>query len=90
MEDGDRVLHELVHGLVRTALNVLPNQFVDFGPKADFHSTILPQLANTPDSAARPQRLNRLRKRSVLQLILGGAAVNRCDNWLLFRVGFSR
>jgi len=24
------------------------------------------------------------------QLLLGGAAVYRCDNWLLFSVGFSR
>ncbi len=37
-----------------------------------------------------PARPNRLRKNSVLRLILGGAAVYRCDKWLVFRIGFSR
>jgi hypothetical protein len=26
-----------------------------------------------------------VRKKSVLHLILGGAAVHRCDNWLVFK-----
>jgi hypothetical protein len=34
--------------------------------------------------------LSSLRKNSVLHLILGGAAVYRCDNWLIFIDGFSR
>ena len=35
-------------------------------------------------------RLNGLRKKSVLHLILGGAAVYRCDNPPTFSTGFSR
>jgi hypothetical protein len=26
----------------------------------------------------------------MLHLILGGAAVHRCDNWLVYGIGFSR
>src|SRR5208337_3040823 len=33
---------------------------------------------------------SRLRKNSVLRLILGGAAVHRCGKWLVSGVGFSR
>jgi hypothetical protein len=29
-------------------------------------------------------------KNSMLHLILGGAALQRCDNWLVFSIGFSR
>jgi hypothetical protein len=29
-------------------------------------------------------------KNWMLRLLLGGAAVYRCDNWLIFRAGFSR
>jgi len=35
-------------------------------------------------------RLKRLLKKLDLALILGGAAVHRCDNWLVFIDGFSR
>jgi len=35
-------------------------------------------------------RLYRLLKKSDLALILGGAAVYRCDKWLTFIDGFSR
>jgi len=35
-------------------------------------------------------RLYRLLKNSILFLLLGGAAVYRCDNWLAFNDGFSR
>jgi len=31
-----------------------------------------------------------LRKKSMLQLILGGAAVHRCDNFRISTIGFSR
>src|ERR1700730_1625453 len=34
--------------------------------------------------------LNTLRKSSILLLPLGGAAIYRCDNWLVFMDGFSR
>ena len=43
MEHGNGVLDELVDGFVRAALDVLLDQFLEFGPKADFHSDILPQ-----------------------------------------------
>src|SRR5208337_3889824 len=33
---------------------------------------------------------SRLRKKSVLRLILGGAAVHRCGKWLVSGVSFSR
>ena len=36
------------------------------------------------------ERVHSLRKNSMLNLILGGAAVYRCDNGLIFNVGFSR
>jgi hypothetical protein len=29
-------------------------------------------------------------RRSLRSAVLGGAAVYRCDGWLLFRIGFSR
>jgi len=29
-------------------------------------------------------------EKSILHLILGGAALQRCDNWLAFNDGFSR
>ena len=35
-------------------------------------------------------QLNRLRKNSPWCLILGGAALQRCNNWLVFSAGFSR
>ena len=35
-------------------------------------------------------RLHRLLKDSILFLLLGGAAVHRCDHWLVFSDGFSR
>ena len=35
-------------------------------------------------------RRSRPRKKSVSHLILGGAAVHRCGDWLVFRAGFSR
>jgi hypothetical protein len=35
-------------------------------------------------------RRSRLRKKLMSHLILGGAAVHRCGNWLVFRAGFSR
>jgi len=34
--------------------------------------------------------LYRVLKNSILFLLLGGAAVHRCDNWLAFNDGFSR
>jgi len=34
--------------------------------------------------------MNRLRKNSISRLSLGGAALQRCDNWLVFIGGFSR
>jgi len=41
-------------------------------------------------SVAFSLRLYRPLKKSILHLILGGAAVYRCDNWLVFIDGFSR
>jgi hypothetical protein len=40
--------------------------------------------------AALRGRLHRLLQNSTLSLILGGAAVHRCDNRLVFSAGFSR
>src|SRR5712692_5665416 len=37
-----------------------------------------------------PQLLHRVLKNSILTLILGGAAVHRCDKRPVFRAGFSR
>jgi hypothetical protein len=36
------------------------------------------------------RRFEQLRKNSILHLILGGAALQRCDNWLIFNTGFTR
>jgi hypothetical protein len=33
---------------------------------------------------------NRLRKNAVQHLILGGAALERCGNWIIFNTSFSR
>src|ERR1035438_1726520 len=33
---------------------------------------------------------SRLLKNSISNLVLGGAALQRCDNWLVFSGGFSR
>jgi len=41
-------------------------------------------------SAALWERLNRLLKDSILSLVLGGAAGNRCDKRPIFSAGFSR
>lgn len=38
---------------------------------------------------ARAQ-LHRLREKSILRWILGGAAVHRCDKQIVFSIGFSR
>jgi hypothetical protein len=38
---------------------------------------------------ASPWTISRLRKNPMLPLILGSAADDRCDNWLLFSLGFS-
>ncbi len=38
----------------------------------------------------RPIRSSRLRENSPGHLILGGAALQRCDNWPIFNGGFSR
>jgi len=35
-------------------------------------------------------RLYSLLKNSALPLLLGGAAVYRCDKWFVFNAGFSR
>src|SRR6266849_362405 len=41
MEHRNRLLHEFVDAFVGTALDVLFNQLLDLGPKADFHADIL-------------------------------------------------
>jgi hypothetical protein len=48
-------------------------------------------LNNSESGAAREGHdFYSLRKNSLLQLLLGGAAVYRCDNWFIFIDGFSR
>jgi hypothetical protein len=41
-------------------------------------------------TATKSMRLYRLRKNSTLLVILGGAALQPCDNWPVFTTGFSR
>jgi hypothetical protein len=46
--------------------------------------------ASSPHPILGGAALHNLRKKSVLRLILGGAAVRRCDKPLTFISGFSR
>jgi hypothetical protein len=42
-------------------------------------------------SGEKPGSYHRIAlQNSTLHLLLGGAAVYRCDNWLIFGIGFSR
>src|ERR1017187_197614 len=45
MEDRNRLLPAIAHGFVGTALDVLFNQLLKFGPKAYFHGGILTHAA---------------------------------------------
>src|ERR1035441_8302019 len=56
MEHRNRLLHEFVDGFVRSALDVLFNQLLKFGPKAYFHGGILTHAAVsiTPSPAPSP------------------------------------
>src|ERR1039458_6689599 len=64
MEHRNGLLHEFVDGFVGTALDVLFNQLLKFGPKAYFHGGILthaavsitpsPALSPVPSTSHRP------------------------------------
>ena len=45
VEHGNRLLYKFVDGFVGAALDVLFNQLLEFGPKADFHGGILAHAA---------------------------------------------
>jgi hypothetical protein len=55
-----------------------------------FSDTESSAKSDAPLGAALAPSLNNLRKNSMLHLILGGAAVYRCDNRRIFSIGFSR
>jgi hypothetical protein len=62
------------------------------GTHGDSYQGIASQLAGKLgfERVLGRARLHSLRKNSLLQLLLGGAAVYRCDNWFIFIDGFSR
>jgi len=69
-------VHEIGKGTTLEAAEKL-----DFGWRSAFSAAI---------SSLFSMRLYRPLKKSILHLILGGAAVHRCDNWPALNDGFSR